>query len=180
MGVLTDFVVAPRPNAVRVGEASVPSEEFGGIDAKGIDQVRMGTLYAILSGTYDPTFLVDEASFVYSASDDGPWVQVIPEDMGGKVSHDIERTYRGCRQANGVRPRSSNLHTPAGVMTTFGRFCMISLPWLGRRSPKTTRYSCGPPCNPTNEPRLDTALHPTSRRSQVCSAYHGISRSCGV
>lgn len=87
MGVLTDFVVAPISDATLVGETSVPSEEFDGIDAKGIDQVRMGTLYAILSGTeYDPAFLVDESSFVYSGSDDGPWVQVVPEDMVARLA----------------------------------------------------------------------------------------------
>ena len=87
MGVLTDFVVAPISAAALVGETSVPSQEFDGIDAKGIDQIRMGTLYAILSGTeYDPAFLVDESSFVYSGSEDGPWVQVVPDDMVSRLA----------------------------------------------------------------------------------------------
>lgn len=79
MGVLTDFVVADASDAQRLGEHR---ESFNGIPAKGIDQVRMGTLYAILTGTeYDPSFLVSDESFAYSASDDGPWVQAIPADM---------------------------------------------------------------------------------------------------
>jgi hypothetical protein len=82
MGVLTDFVVAERTEAHLVGQADVPSEAFRGIDAKGIDQVKMATLYAILTGTdYDPDFLAADDSFLYTGSEDGPWVQAIPDDM---------------------------------------------------------------------------------------------------
>lgn len=79
MGVLTDFVVADTSDAHRLGE---DRESFHGFPAKGIDQVHMGTLYAILTGSeYDPSFLTSDESFAYSASDDGPWVQIIPADM---------------------------------------------------------------------------------------------------
>jgi hypothetical protein len=79
MGVLTDFVVADASEAKRLGDHR---ESFDGLDAKGIDQVRMGTLYALLTKTaYDPSFLVTDESFAYTASDDGPWVQIVPDDM---------------------------------------------------------------------------------------------------
>jgi hypothetical protein len=79
MGVLTDFVVAEASEAKRLGD---DRESFDGVDAKGIDQVRMGTLYAFLTETeYDPSFLTSDDSFAYIASDDGPWVQAIPADM---------------------------------------------------------------------------------------------------
>src|SRR2546425_12099398 len=65
MGVLTDVVIAGRDEAQKIGESNVPSKEFPGIDAKGIDQVKIGTLYAILTRTkYDPGFMIDEESFV--------------------------------------------------------------------------------------------------------------------
>lgn len=87
MGVLTDFVVADRTEAHLVGEADVPSQTFNGIDAKGIDQVKMATLYAILTGTdYDPDFLATDDSFAYIGSDDGPWVQAIPDPMLHKLA----------------------------------------------------------------------------------------------
>lgn len=79
MGVLTDFVVADDSDAQRLGDER---DAFDGIDAKGLGQVEMGTLYAILSDTeYDESFLVDDSSFAYTASDDGPWVQRVPGDM---------------------------------------------------------------------------------------------------
>ncbi len=82
MGVLTDFVVADKTDAKRVGDSMSPSQEFGGVDAMGILQVQMGTLYAILTGhEYDPEFLTKEESFLYSASEEGPWVQLVPHDM---------------------------------------------------------------------------------------------------
>lgn len=79
MGVLTDFIVANALEAKRLGEQR---EDFDGLDAKGIDQVQMGTLYALLTKTeYDPSFLMSDESLAYTVSDDGPWVHVIPQDM---------------------------------------------------------------------------------------------------
>ena len=78
----TDFVIAGRDEAMKVGESNAPGQEFTGIDAKGMDQVKMGTLHSILTKTeYDPEFMIDEDSFGYVASDDGPWVQMVPDEM---------------------------------------------------------------------------------------------------
>ena len=79
MGVLTDFIVADESDAKRLGDQR---EAFDGLDAKGIEQVRMGTLYSLLTKTErDPSFLLSNESFAYTASDEGPWVQTIPDDM---------------------------------------------------------------------------------------------------
>ncbi len=87
MGVLTDFVVAHISDVQKVGESDNPSNEFSGIDAKGMDQVRMGTLYAILTRTdYDPKFMITDESFLYTESDDGPWVQLVPEKMVARLA----------------------------------------------------------------------------------------------
>jgi hypothetical protein len=87
MGVLTDFVVASPAEAKRVGDSANPLKQFAGVDAKGIDQVTMGTLYAILLGTPDtPEFMIDEASLLYTASNDGPWVQRVPQDMVDRLA----------------------------------------------------------------------------------------------
>ena len=50
MGVLSDLVVAPVGDAERIGHADAPAAEFGGIDIKGIDSVKFGTLHSILTG----------------------------------------------------------------------------------------------------------------------------------
>src|SRR5262249_17900502 len=47
----------------------------------------MGKLYAILTGgEYDPKFLTTESSFLYTASDDGPWVQLVPKNMVARLT----------------------------------------------------------------------------------------------
>jgi hypothetical protein len=82
VGVQTDFFVADTREAELICESDDPFAVFDGIDAKGIGQVEMGTLYAILSDReYDPSFMTTDESFVYTASDDGPWVQLVPSDM---------------------------------------------------------------------------------------------------
>lgn len=87
MGVLTDFVVANRDEAKLVGETDVPSAVFDGIDAKGIDQVKMATLHSILTQTeYDPDLLATDESFLYTGSEDGPWVQALPDTMIARLA----------------------------------------------------------------------------------------------
>ena len=80
MGVLSDLIVAPVGDVERVAHAEVPSQVFDGIDLKGIDTVRFGTLHSLLIGQtfedllplYDP---------VVTVSDEGPWVFQIPQDL---------------------------------------------------------------------------------------------------
>jgi hypothetical protein len=77
---LTDFVVAERNDAQRVCDSGCPSEEFRGLAAKGVDPVKLGTLYAILTGTeYDPTFATDEP--LCAGGEEGPWVIEVPSDL---------------------------------------------------------------------------------------------------
>ena len=80
MGVLSDLVVAPAGEAERVAQAQVPSETFGGIDIKGVDSVKFGTLHSILTGqTFEELLPLYEP--VVTVSDDGPWVFQIPPDL---------------------------------------------------------------------------------------------------
>jgi hypothetical protein len=87
MGVLTDFVIADPSDAERVGESSYSSKDFGGLEAKGIDQVKLGTLYGILTGApFNPSFMGDDESLLYLASDAGPLVQLVPPDLVGRLA----------------------------------------------------------------------------------------------
>jgi len=80
MGVLTDIVVADRLDAQRVCNAANPSQEFSGLDAKGIDPVKLGTLYGILTGTeFDPSFVSGEP--LASGGDEGPWIIEVPSEL---------------------------------------------------------------------------------------------------
>jgi hypothetical protein len=80
MGVLSDLVVAPAGDAERIGRSQIPSKEFGGIDIKGIDSVKFGTLHSILTGRSFEE-LLPEYEPVVTVSDDGPWVFQIPSDL---------------------------------------------------------------------------------------------------
>ena len=86
MGVLTDFVVAELGDAKRIGDSMCPSRDFDGIEAKGIDNVKLSTLYAILTGTpVDPGFMGGD--FLYSHSDEGPWVLLVPPDLVQRLAN---------------------------------------------------------------------------------------------
>ena len=77
---LTDFVIADRDDAQRVCDSVSPCEEFKGMDAKGIDPVKLGTLYAILADTEDvPDFADDE--FLCDGGEEGPWVMEVPTEL---------------------------------------------------------------------------------------------------
>jgi hypothetical protein len=79
MGVLTDFVVIDRRDAPLVCASTCPSREFNGLDAKGIDTVKLGKLYAILvGGKYDPSFISEP---LCDGGDEGPWVFEVPPDL---------------------------------------------------------------------------------------------------
>jgi hypothetical protein len=80
MGVLSDLVVARAEDAERIGRAVAPASEFGGIDIKGIDSVKFGTLHSILTGRSFEVLLA-EYQPVVSVSDEGPWVFRIPSDL---------------------------------------------------------------------------------------------------
>lgn len=77
---LTDFVIADREDARRVCDSACPSEEFNGLDAKGIDPVKLGTLYAVLTNTeYDPSFT--PGTPLCDGGEEGPWVIEVPNDL---------------------------------------------------------------------------------------------------
>jgi hypothetical protein len=85
MGVLSDLVVAPATDAERVARAEVPSRAFDGIDIKGIDSVKLGTLHSLLTGrTFEELLPLYEPAV--TVSDDGPWVFQIPRDLVALLS----------------------------------------------------------------------------------------------
>lgn len=84
MGVLSDLVVATEGDALRIARTTNPAATFGGIDIKGIDSVKFGTLQAILTGS---TF--EELLHLYEPvceSDEGPWVFRIPAAFVAKLA----------------------------------------------------------------------------------------------
>ena len=77
---LTEFVLADRVDAQRVCDSVSPSDEFKSMDAKGVDPVKLGMLYAILADTEDvPDFVDDEP--LCDGGEEGPWVMELPKDL---------------------------------------------------------------------------------------------------
>jgi hypothetical protein len=82
MGVLTDIVIANESEAKAIATSSVPSREWPGIDAKGIDQVKLGTLWALLTGQdFKVESVVNEFVTLHEVSEDGPWVFRVPPQI---------------------------------------------------------------------------------------------------
>lgn len=84
MGVLTDFVIADLDDARRVCDSDCPSEDFDGLDGKGIDLVMLGTLHSILSGR--PYDLSELSECICERGEDGPWVFEVPPDLVRRLS----------------------------------------------------------------------------------------------
>ena len=78
MGVLTDLVVADESEAEELAASISPLERWPGIDAKGIDPVKLGKLLSILAGESYSHSIPGEFSEIAAFSDDGPWVLRVP------------------------------------------------------------------------------------------------------
>jgi hypothetical protein len=81
MGVLTDIIIADETEAESIGKANVPCESWSGMDAKGIDQIKLGMLLSIVSHQPYITDLINEFTLLHEESDDGPWIYIIPQRL---------------------------------------------------------------------------------------------------
>ena len=77
MGVLSDLVIAPAGAAAAICRSTTPARDFGGVDIKGIDTIKLSLLHAQLTGE-DVDSLLPAYDPIVSASDDGPWVFMLP------------------------------------------------------------------------------------------------------
>lgn len=81
MGVLIDLIVVDSSCAEDIALSDSPAAEFEGLEAKGIDPVKLCTLKSILmEKPYDGTWISD---FELLAGDEseGPWVTGVPSDL---------------------------------------------------------------------------------------------------
>lgn len=128
MGVLTDFVVADRGDARRVCDSRNPSRDFGGLDGKGIDTVKLGTLHALLTGgAFDPAFISDT---LCSGGEEGPWVFEVPHDLvqrlAGLTPPELGEAGRRWAATDEFSPRYDNwpaerVHQQLGELATICR-----------------------------------------------------------
>jgi hypothetical protein len=85
MGVLTELVLAHLSDAEKVAHSAEPAHQFGGLEANGISIVTLGCLHSILKAvpySNDPTAgYMTGKSLLFSESDDGPWVYLVPPEL---------------------------------------------------------------------------------------------------
>ena len=78
MGLLTDFVIAKKAEAASLAESTNPTEDFEGVEAKGLDPVKLESLWALLARGGKRT---GKFKMVKTASDEGPWVLDVPAEF---------------------------------------------------------------------------------------------------
>jgi hypothetical protein len=88
VGVLSDFIIADRTEAAAINQAKGGHlEQWTCLESKGIDSVKLGTLWAILSRTeYDPAFMDMDVCVLDQPSDEGPWLMLVPSKLVSAVA----------------------------------------------------------------------------------------------
>lgn len=81
MGVLTDLVIADKSEAENVANSFEPSSEWNGFDAKGHNEITLGTLLCILRNKQFDVDIAEEFPLLAQASEDGAWVFEVPNDL---------------------------------------------------------------------------------------------------
>jgi hypothetical protein len=81
VGVVSEIVMADDADAEAVAEDAAPSRRWPGLDAGGLDQVKLAILWAILSGGELRDALVEAFTPLAEVSADGPWVFRVPSDL---------------------------------------------------------------------------------------------------
>ena len=77
MGVLTDFIVAEEREAQAVAAAPRSARTWPSIDAKGIDQIMLGSLWSLLTARQiDVDQVLQQFAMLEQVSDEGPWMSL--------------------------------------------------------------------------------------------------------
>jgi hypothetical protein len=126
MGILCDLVVGTTADIEKIGESQVPSREFDGIDIKGIDSVKFGTLHSILTGEEFES-LLPQYEPVYVASDEGPWVFQIPDSLTSRLAS-LTSTGRAqlAEQWGGTEEFGLDGWTPSDVAPVLDAICTLA------------------------------------------------------
>jgi hypothetical protein len=81
MGVLTDLILADKSAAEEIAQLSHPSSMWRVVDAKGHNEITLGTLLCILRGEDYNEAALDEFPLLAQKSEEGPWVFAIPDAL---------------------------------------------------------------------------------------------------
>lgn len=79
--VVTEIVIADEGDALAVAEDSAPGRRWPAIDADGVDQVKLATLWAIVTGLEACDVILEAFTPLAEVSVDGPWVFRVPPGL---------------------------------------------------------------------------------------------------
>lgn len=85
-GLVTELVIADEHEAVAVSEHPAPSRRWPGIDAQGVDQAKLATLWALLAGRPPDDALIHAFTPLAEVSDEGPWVFRVPAELAAALA----------------------------------------------------------------------------------------------
>jgi sigma54-dependent transcription regulator len=77
--------VGEAGDAEKIANTTVPSQEFGGADLKGVDTVKFTKLHSILTGSPFKELRSAYAP-IFSVSEEGPWVFAIPAELVSRLA----------------------------------------------------------------------------------------------
>jgi len=86
MGILTDLIIAGKSEAETISHSLSPIKEWQGFDGKGHNEITLGHLLCILRDEEFSEAVWTEFPLVAQASDDGPWVFALPDDLAVKLN----------------------------------------------------------------------------------------------
>jgi len=81
MGILTDFVIADAGSGNDLGESFNPSEQWPTLQAKGIETIKLATLYCAITGNCYHNDIQESFEFVGGDKEEGPWVFEFPSEI---------------------------------------------------------------------------------------------------
>jgi hypothetical protein len=79
--VLTGIVVAEEREAAAVAREAMPRSSWAGIDLRGIEVVKLASLWSLLASREFHLETIEEFLPLHEESDDGPWVYRFPADL---------------------------------------------------------------------------------------------------
>ncbi|MEZ5613735.1 MAG: hypothetical protein R3E35_00815 [Rhodocyclaceae bacterium] len=85
MDMRVNVVVADAEEAGAIIESEKPLEEWKGFEANGLDQAKFAMLHALLIGELFDDALA-ECGPLYSATDEGPWLMLLPGDSVARLA----------------------------------------------------------------------------------------------
>jgi hypothetical protein len=86
MSLISDFIMAPPGSGEEVGRSDRPSDHWTAFEAKGVETVKLATLFCLVSGRPYSNEVQRSFKLVGGNQDEGPWVFEFPQNVVGSLA----------------------------------------------------------------------------------------------